>query len=176
LSQSKQYTKLLMFFLIIGCLTACSNSKTIETSSKDGDSTIKINEKDESFKVESKNEEGKTNSSEFSNGKAIPDDFPKHIPFPDNAMITASLKSNINGQTSITVTFSAETKIEDFHKLYSAYMKEKKYSEVSDMLLGDSLMITGHLDGYVFSLLALRENESDASIDTTISWIQDAVK
>lgn len=170
--QIKQYTVLLIFVLIIGYLAACGDSKTIVT--KDGDS-IKVSEKDDTTKIVTKDEDGKSNTSEYTDGKSLPDDFPKHIPIPDKALITGSIKNSADGVTSTIITFTTELKIDDLHKLYSEYVKDKKYSDVSDMAMGDTIVLSGRLDDYTFSLMAAKEEES-ASINTTISWVQNAAK
>ena len=140
LRQTKQYTRLLMFLLIIGCLAACGNSQSTvtesgmtegstnnesESTSPDGESTPEVSDKENTTTIKSETEDGKSTSTEITEGKSIPEDFPKHIPLPEDVKVTGSLKNTIDGLETFMLSLTTEMGMEDFHKIYTDYVKEK---------------------------------------------------
>ncbi|MBP1996662.1 hypothetical protein [Paenibacillus eucommiae] len=188
----KSYASMCLFIVCMVFVSACGNSATIVTEdgtakvskdgeevsikSEDGEATIKSSDDNKNVKIESKDKDGNSSTSEFSESGKVPDDLPKHIPLPDKAKVTSSIKSNSEGNTTIIIVFSVETKMDELHTLYSDYLKDKGYLETTDMMGDDFIMASGTLDESTFSMVAAKNDPEADNIEATITWVEKTAK
>jgi hypothetical protein len=167
LEKGKGIAHLVWFVLFVLCITACGSPAakvTVEGS------TIKSNGDNKSVTIETKDENGKKTVAAISGSKDIPEEFPKDVPIPHGAKVTGSVKNAVGENQSIIVTYTVDMKIEDLHKLYADYLKDKEYSDQMDMSTEGMVFISGNLKTNTIMINASKKDPKADSIDAMVTW------
>lgn len=189
------FNNLARFTIIIGLLllmSACGQSATIKTNDGNievsssgnevklttdkGASTVMSEGDDGSVSMETTDENGKEQSTQFSESKELPKDFPTSVPMPDGANVTGSIKNTVDGADSFIITFDVEMKSDELHKLYADYLKKEGFTDVFDMAQSDVLMLSGKLNSSSFSITASQNTEDNSRFDAVLTWTEEAGK
>lgn len=136
---------------------ASINEDGLHVKDADGEFTVST---DEEGKVTFKqtDEEGKETSFEMSSEGKIPEGFPKDIPIPKKAKVTASTtSSSSDGTEGYSLFLETKEPIEEIVKLYSDYMEKGGYTDVSNFSADDIAMISGKKGEIQFSAMVTQD-------------------
>lgn len=157
-----------------GNIEVSSNGNEVKLTTDKGASTVLTEGENGSVSVQTTDENGQSQSTQFSESKELPEGFPDSIPMPDGVNVTSSIKSTTDGMNSFIVTFDAEISSEELHKLYADYLKKEGYTDLFDMAQDDVLMLTGKLNTSSFSLAASKSTEDASRFEVVITWAEEA--
>jgi hypothetical protein len=160
--------RMALLIIVISTVAACGKSTTVVT---DGG---KLSADGKSVTMESKDENGKKTTAEFSSNANIPEEFPKDIPIPKGAKIKGSVKNADGNNQAIILTYTVDMEIEELSKLYADYIKENGYTDIMDMSNGDVIFISGNLVDSTLLINASKADPSAATLTGLITWTKTA--
>ncbi|WP_148040401.1 hypothetical protein [Brevibacillus fluminis] len=140
------------------------------TTADGGQGTVTVNGDQKGVSFQGTDAQGNKSSLQIGEAGSLPDGLPKEIPFPDNAVITASMAADNNGQKSYTVTFEVEQSIEDVTKLYQGYLQSNGYANTTETKMADLSMLSGDKDGYSLSVTITADAEKKGSVSGMVVY------
>lgn len=158
---------LLLTAASMAVLSACGSSQTIKTPS----GNVTVSENGNSFVAESNNG-GKT---EVSQGKTLPDTFPKEVPIPDKSTIDGSVQSTKDGTSTIMITLTTDMSASEVSQLYSSFMKDKGYQNTTETVADTVSINSGTLNKFTLQVMTETDTESGKT-SAVITWIDETNK
>lgn len=159
-----------------GTIDVSSNGNEVKLTTDKGASTVMSDEGDGTVSLQTTDENGQSQSTQFSESKELPEEFPDSIPMPDGANVTGSIKNTSEGMTSFVVTFDVAIESDELHKLYADYLKKEGYTDIFDMAQSGVLMLSGKLNASSFSFTASQNEEDKSRFDAVLTWTEEAGK
>lgn len=140
------------------------------TTADGGQGSVTVNGGEQGVTFQGTDAQGNKTSLQIGEAGSLPDGFPKEIPFPDNAVITASMTAQNNGKQSFTITFEAEKSLEDVTKLYQAFFQAQGYANTTETKMAELGMLSGEKDGYSLSVTITADTEKPGSVSGMIVY------
>jgi|GEM_PF-4430966 len=159
-----------------GTLEVSESGNEVSFNSEDGETKIKSSNDNKDVVIETKDADGKSVSTQFSESNDVPEELPAHIPIPDNAKISSSIKSESDGTNTVMVMYNVEIAADALQKLYSDYIKDKGYSDTFDMSSEEFVMVSGNLEEGSLAVAAAPNSDNSKTFDVTLTWTDSAAK
>ncbi|MBW7475437.1 hypothetical protein K0T92_11815 [Paenibacillus oenotherae] len=157
-----------------GNIEVSSNGNEVKLTTDKGEATLTSEGDDGTVSLQTTDENGKSQSTQFSESKELPAEFPDSIPMPDGANVTGSISNSSEGTTSFIVTFDVEMTADELHKLYADFLKKEGYTDVFDMAQSDVLMLSGKLNNSSFSITGSKNTDNANLFEAVITWSEEA--
>lgn len=164
---------LLTFMLLLALIvTGCGSGGNHNEASKPVDANEPMMEpEDDPASVEPGETAVETPEADSGKGSGSrPDGLPGDFPIADGANITGELKTSDESSTAYTVSYDVGKDFDSVSKVYQDYIKDKGYTETSEMTSEGTYLITGMLNGDSLWLTVSESTDGSGLVQVVIIY------
>lgn len=156
-----------------GKTTISLKDKDVTVKGADGsEGKISVDDKGGTV-IEGKNADGTSSKTTFSDGKKLPDGFPKEITIPEGGTVLVSVSSTESSRKSFMVTLAYAKPTKEVIKLFQDMLKTGGYSDVTDSVLDNVGMMSGKKGSLQLGIIIMPDDSKDIAKNTNVQLTVD---